>query len=483
MVMAHRRSFLKSLVRLSELGGLASIGAGVGLASLPAAQAQSNDYRALVCLFLFGGNDGLNTVVPMDDSVADAGYSRYASVRAALALPRGAGAGNLVPLPNSRFGLHPSLAPLLGVWNDGAMAIVHNVGPLAQPMTQAQYVLWRDQNNSSLVPESLFSHSDQQRQWENAATTTISQSGWGGMAAEQLDFRQVVSFAGNTRFGGGTRNNELVLPEPGGTFGLNGYWSGSQPNARRAALNALIGESSGNLLHTALAAQQRDAMATSGRLEAVVRLRPSDQGSNGTINSAFNSLAAPNNSRLSRQLYQVAKMVSTTGRVALGGTRHLFFVSLGGFDTHGNQAGTHANLLTDVGRSVASFYSAMQGLGLADKVTLFTASDFGRTFKPNTSGGTDHAWGNEQLVIGAGVNPQALVGSYPTLTLGGPNDAADPAKSWEAQGRWIPSIAVSQYGGALLRWLSPSLDLNAALPSLAGFGGASGANIGLMRTT
>ena len=476
---SQRRAILRSF---GAGAASLSIGAGASLFAVPDVQAQAQpqgaDYRALVCLFMFGGNDGLNTVIPMDDSVPGSGYADYAAGRKSLAIAK----SSLVALSGSRFGLHPSLSPLASIWNDQAMAVVHNVGPLSKPMTQSQYVQWRGQNDANLVPESLFSHSDQQRQWENGASTTIAQTGWGGAAAEQNDFNQVISFGNNTRFGTGLRNNELVLPEPGGTFGLNGYWTGSQPDARRVALNALMAEASGNQMHSTYAAGQRSAMDLSRRLEAIIKSKPGDTGSNAAINSAFGNLAAPNNTRLAKQLYQVAKMVES-GRTALGGTRHIYFVSLGGFDTHGDQLGAHAGLLADVGRSVAAFYAALKALGLSDKVTLFTASDFGRTFKPNSSGGTDHAWGNEHLVIGSGVNPQAMVGQYPVLRLGGINDAADPAKSWEFQGRWIPSLGVSQYAGSLLRWLNPSMNLNNVLPGLSGFGGAAGANIGLMKTS
>ena len=470
----HRRSFMRSLA------GAATpllIGSGASMVAHNHANAQATDYKALVCLFLFGGNDGLNTVIPIDDSIAGSGYTQYAAIRKSLAIPK----PNLVTLTGSAFGLHPALAPLANMWNEQAMGIVHNVGPLSKPMTQAQYVQWRSQNDASLVPESLFSHSDQQRQWENGTSTTLSNTGWGGIAAEQLDFNQVVSFAGNTRFGGGTRNNELVLPEPGGTFGLNGYWNGSQPDARKAALNAVINDSTSNIIHTAYTGQQRKALDLSSRLESIIKLKPGDSGSSANLNTAFSNLSSPNNTRLAKQLYQVAKMVET-GRTSLGGTRHIYFVSLGGFDTHSGQLATHNNLLTDLGRSVAAFYNALKAMGMSDKVTLFTASDFGRTFKPNSSGGTDHAWGNEQLVIGAGVTPNALVGQYPKLALGGPNDAADPTKSWEFQGRWIPTTSVSQYAGSLLKWLNPQFNLAAGLPGLAGFGGAAGANIGLMKS-
>ena len=478
----HRRAFLRGL---GVGAGTLAVGQGVSLLAPAVTHAQSADYRALVCLFLFGGNDGLNTVVPIDDAITGSGYTQYSSIRKSLALTRGStgtppNGTNLVELSGSPFALHPGLAPLAGVWNDGALGLVHNVGPLSKPMTQSQYVAWRALNDASQVPESLFSHSDQQRQWESAKTSGLAQTGWGGLAAEQNDFNQVISFAGNTRFGGGTRNNELALPEPGAVFGLNGYWTGAQTSARRAALEALLGETTGNLMHTAYSAQQRAALDLSRKLESIIKVKPGDTSSNPTINSAFSNLAAPVNSRLAKQLYQVAKMVES-GRTALGGTQHIYFVSLGGFDTHSGQLNTHGSLMSDLGRSVAAFYTAMKNLGLSDKVTLFTASDFGRTFKPNSSGGTDHAWGNEHLVVGGGVNAKAMIGQYPNLSLGGPNDAADPSKAWEFQGRWIPSISVTQYAGALLRWLNPQANLLDSLPGLASFNGAAGANIGLMK--
>ncbi len=473
-VVATRRQMLRTLA-----GGFGSIalggGASLALPGMSHAQA-AGDYKALVCLFLFGGNDGMNSIIPLDDSVTGAGYSAYAAERKSLAIEK----SSLVALDGSRFGLHPSLGPLKKVWDDGAMALVHNVGPLSKPMTRAQYVAWRDQNNNTLVPESLFSHSDQQHQWQNARTTGLELLGWGGLLAEQDAGRPVISFAGNSRFGAGAIGGELALPEPGGTFGLNGYWAGRQPDARRAALDALIADASSNQLHSSYAKQQKAALELSTQLSSTIQIQPGSAGSIAGINSAFNNLAGANSSRLSRQLYQVAKMVEASGRAKLGGNQHVFFVSLGGLDTHGAQLYSHASLLADVGTSVASFYAALKNLGLADKVTLFTASDFGRTLKINNSGGTDHAWGNEHFVIGSSVQPKANVGQYPTLALGGPDDASDPAKSWEFQGRWIPTTSVSQYSGALVKWLNPQANLSSVLPGLSAFGSTP---IPLMKTT
>jgi uncharacterized protein (DUF1501 family) len=470
----QRRSVLRSLA--GGFGSLA-LGGGASLALPGISQAQTTEYKALVCLYLYGGNDGMNTIVPMDDSVAGAGYTAYANERKSLALAK----SSLVSLDGSRFGLHPSLAPLAKIWNDGAMALVHNVGPLSKPMTQAEYVAWRGQNNNALVPDSLFSHSDQQHLWQSGSTNGLVTTGWGALLAEQDAGRPVISLAGNSRFGSGELAGELSLPEPGNEFGLQGYWTGSQPAARRAALEALINDGSLNLLQTTLSGQVKSALQLSTALSSLIQIKPGTAGSNPLIDSAFNNLAGPNGSRLSKQLYQVSKFVEASGRARLGGNQHVFFVSLGGFDTHASQLNAHSGLLADVGVSVASFYAALKNMGLADKVTLFTTSDFGRTLKPNTSGGTDHAWGNEHFVVGAGVRPKAIIGQYPTLALGGPSDASDPRNSWEFQGRWIPTTSVTQYGGALSKWLNPNANLNRVFPGLNAFGANPLANIGLMR--
>jgi uncharacterized protein (DUF1501 family) len=472
----QRRAVLRSLA--GGIGSL-SIGGGASMALTGLSHAQTTGYKAIVCLYLYGGNDGLNTIVPIDDSVAGAGYTAYAAERKGLAIAK----GSLIPLEGSRFGLHPALSPLAKIWNEGAMAVVHNVGPLSRPMTQDQYVSWREQSNNTLVPDSLFSHSDQQHEWQNANTTGFVTTGWGGVLAEQslTGRRQVISFGGNSRFGAGNFGGELALPEPGNEFGLLGYWNGRQPDARRAALNALIADASSNQLHSSFAQQQKTALDLSANLASTIQLKPGSIGSNAQIDSAFNNLTGANASRLSKQLYQVAKMVDSGGRAKLGGDQHVFFVSLGGFDTHGGQLTAHNGLLADVGNSVSAFYTALKNLGLADKVTLFTASDFGRTLKINASGGTDHAWGNEHFVIGSSVQPKAMIGQYPILQPGGPNDASDPKKSWEFQGRWIPTTAVSQYSGALAKWLNPAVDLTKVLPSLSGFGATPLANIALMK--
>jgi uncharacterized protein (DUF1501 family) len=471
----QRRDFLRNLA-----AGSLAIGHGATWLSNSAQAQTSSGYRALIGIFLYGGNDGLNMVTPIDDSVARHSYTRYKTVRGDLALPN-TGAGALVPLTGSPFSLHPSLSPLASIWNERALALVHNVGPLAQPMTQAQFVAWRNQNDPTQVPDNLYSHSDQQMLWENGSTEQLRRTGWGGLLAEQLGFKQVVSVSGNTRFGGGNSGSELVLPgNAGGSFGLDGFNNDPRSTARRAALDVLLNASSSNAFHATMAQQQRTALDMSARLGSILKQQPGDAGANAALSTAFNNLAPPYDGQLPQQLYQIAKLLDA--RSSLGGDSNLFFASMDGFDTHSGQLGGHAALMIQMGNGIAALWNAIKALGLANQVTIFTMSDFGRTFKPNSSAGTDHAWGNEHLVIGGSVNGQASYGTYPSLELGGPDDAADPKNPWEFQGRWIPTTAVSQYGGELARWLRPSIDtasLSALFPRNAAFNAV--APLGLMK--
>lgn len=449
----NRRNFI------GRAGALVSLGAGAWMAPAGPAQAQDSGYRALVCVFLYGGNDGINMVPPADD----AGWQRYASVRGNVALSR----SSIVQL-NATHALHPGLAPLKAVWDAGRLGLMFNVGPLARPLTQADYLAWRSRNDASLVPESLFSHSDQQILWQNGASVTSLVTGWGGRLSDAGGAGSVLSFAGNSRFGAGLANQELVLPGPGGALGLNGYWNGRQPNARKVALEALVNAPADNRLQARLASLQRSAFDTSARLGPILLQAPTPIGpdpANPEISAAFNHLQGDSGSSLARQLYQVAKMIKNRG--AVGGARHVFFVSAGGYDTHAGQLGAHASLMAQLGTAVAAFYAATQQLGVANEVTLFTESDFGRTFKPNDSGGTDHAWGNQQLVVGGSVLGGKGYGVYPSLVLGGPDDAG--TATWERQGRWIPSVSVDQYAATLAGWFAPGVQTAALLPNLANF--------------
>lgn len=445
------------------LGGLAALA--------PLRTARAADFKALVCVFLYGGNDGMNSVVPMDATR----YADYAKVRAGLALPQ----ASLGRLGTSDYGLHPSLAALNPLFAAGRLAVQFNVGPLYAPLTKAQYRA--DAGKTVLTPPSLFSHSDQQVLWESASTDAQSRTGWGGRSAAALGLASpVISVGGNGRFGLSELAVPLVVPGPGDGFGAAGLSAADiawTPNALKLdAVKALAEQASDTDLAGAFQQQQRDAMALSEQLGPLIKRKPGEAGSNAAIDTAFAPLIANGNvtTGIGKQLYQAAKMLDV--RATLGGTRQIYFAQLGGFDTHGSQigadalTGTHAALLKQLGDALACFQAALTGLGLADSVTTFTQSDFGRTFKPNNSNGTDHAWGNHHLVLGGAVKG-GFYGSYPALALGGPDDVG--ADSWEQQGRWIPTSSVDQYAATLLAWMGASAgQLDAVLPNLANFGSA-----------
>jgi uncharacterized protein (DUF1501 family) len=467
-----RRQFLR---RASTLGAALGLG-GAGL--LPSlVSAQTGDYRALVCIFLYGGNDGCNTIVPIDASR----HAAYASVRGTLALPRSA----LLPLGNSDFGLHPALSALVPAWNEGRLAPVFNVGPLFAPLTKTQYRAAAASSN--LIPDNLFSHSDQQTLWETATTNAMERTGWGGRTAQALALpNPVISLGGNGRFGLSSTQPPLVLPEPGQTFGAHTLkptdtWTPYM--LRKRAIESLYAQSPELLLAGAYQAQQRDAFAVSQRLGTLVQRQPGEAGSNAALDAAFAPIRTGNriNTPLGRQLYQIAKLID--GRATLQGQRQIFFAQIGGFDTHGNQIaqtstdGEHARLLETLGDALACFHNAMKAIAMAESVTSFTQSDFGRTFKPNNSAGTDHAWGNHHLVLGGAVRGGRTYGTYPTLALGGPDDVG--VQNWELQGRWIPTTSVDQYAATLLNWFgTPSTTLANVLPNLRNFG--SSVNLGFV---
>lgn len=455
--------------------------ASLGAASMPAlltsvAHAQSSDYRALVCIFLYGGNDGTNTIVPRDATR----YQQYAQVRRHLALPE----SSLVPL-GTDWGLHPALSGLSTAWAEQALAPVFNVGPLFQPLTRAEYL-----NAVALgktVPQSLFSHHHQQLLWETAHHDASRASGWGGRAAATRG-GLVMSGANPSRYGLTEQATPVVFPAPGAVFGLQGYWGG--PNsARYSALQSLHAEASAQTLHQAYASRQRESIQLADQLGGILRINPKDNPGE-SINPAFAPVtdgAGRLTTDLAKQLYQIAKLIEyrSTLPANLGsGGGHVYFAAINAFDTHGSQIGTdvlsgdHARLLRTLGDAMGAFYQATKTLGLAANVTTFTQSDFGRTFTPNGSRGTDHGWGNHHLVMGGSVAGQATYGTYPTLELGGPDDAGGPA--WAHQGRWIPTTSVDQYAATLLRWWGlGDAQLDALLPNLVNFGSAR--DVGFLR--
>lgn len=466
-----RRHWLrKAGVVGSALGTLAA-GTFGNLLS-PARAAWAGDYKALVCVFLYGGNDGLNMVVPLDASR----YAQYGQVRGALALPL----SGLLPMDGSGYGLHPAMSALLPVWAEGRLAPVFNVGPLHEPLSKAAY---RSAAVGDIrVPDSLFSHPHQQSLWESGTSNVQTRTGWGGRAAQTMaTINPVIATGGSGRFGMSSTAMPLVVPGPGAVFGAfelgTEAWrlQNNAAMARASALRSLYGQSQDNDLGEVQARLQRDAFLVSSRLGALVAEKPGDSASTAVIDGAFAKVMDGSSFRspLGAQLYQIAKLIANAGTVQ--GNRQIFFAELGGFDTHANQVagnstgGTHANLLKTLSDSLGSFQAALQALGLSDAVTTFTQSDFGRTFAPNNNAGTDHAWGNIHLVMGGAVHGGQTYGRYPQLVLGGDDDVG--TNSWELQGRWLPSTSVDQYAATLLSWFgADDGQLDDVLPNLRNFG-------------
>jgi uncharacterized protein (DUF1501 family) len=448
---------MKRRTFLAHAGALAGSAALGQLGLLAANAASASDYKALVCVFLYGGNDANNMIVPLDT----AGYANYATTRSYLALPQAqllpleAGAG--APL----YGLHPALPGLQALWAAGNMAIVANVGTLVQPLTKAQYL-----STSTIKPESLFSHIDQQHQWQaSISSTSSSNSGWGGRLTDQLaslnagsSVPPMISTGGNNLFVTGAASQALVIPTSG-SFGLNSYSSSATDTARLAALQQLLNVDQSDNLVQAAQAVMTSALASSAVLNPILT------SSNATLTARFGSLTG----NFAAQLLAIAKVIQASG--TLGAGRQVFLVTLGSFDTHTDQLNTQQTLLTELDAGLTAFHGAMSDIGSASSVTSFTLSDFSRNFLPNTGGGTDHAWGSHPLVIGGAVKGGQLYGTMPTLELSGPDDASD-------LGRWIPTIAVDQFAATLASWFGAgSTALTTILPNLSAF---TPANLGFI---
>ena len=442
-----RRSFLQ------HAGALAGSAAFGQLGVFAAQAAGASDYKALVCIFLYGGNDSNNTIVPLDT----AGYANYAQTRSYLALPQ----AQLLPLAIAgaapQYGLHPALPGLQSLWAAGNLAVVANVGTLVQPLTKAQYL-----STATAKPQSLFSHIDQQHQWQaSISSTSSSNSGWGGRLADQLATLNVnssvppmISTGGNNLFVTGAASQPLVIPISG-SFGLKGFSSGSADAARRSALEALLSVDQSTDLTQAAQAVMSGALTSSAILNPILAT------TDATLSARFAGLT----DNFAQQLLAIAKVIEARG--ALGASRQVFLATLGSFDTHTDQLNRQQALLSQLDAGLTAFHGAMADIGAGNSVTSFTLSDFSRNFLPNTGGGTDHAWGSNPLVIGDAVKGGVIYGTMPTLQLSGPDDASN-------LGRWIPTLAVDQFAATLATWFgADATALASVLPNLAAFSPAT----------
>lgn len=435
-----------------------------------AAVAQSNisDYKALVCVFMQGGNDSNNLIVPTITSE----YNNYAAIRTpVLAIPQTSLLGIAAQVGDGHeYGLHPSCVELHTLFGEGKLAILFNTGTLVYPLTRAEY-----ESGSPAAPPQLFSHADQQTQWQTSIPDQPPTTGWGGRCADLLASVQpgapislVVTLAGANTFEIGNTLTQYSV-STSGAISLS-----SVSGARLQALTNILGLPYPNMQSKAYAQVAEHSINTGALLNTAVA--PTSLASFWTV--PFPTKITPPggtafSSTLSPQLQMVARLIQAGSRsVASGGfgmKRQIFFCQVGGYDLHTNQTpgpgnttlGAHANLLAELSQSMFAFERAMEQLSLSDNVTSFTASDFGRTF-PSNGEGSDHGWGSHHLILGAAVKGRQTYGAFPAQTINGPNDTST--------GRWIPTTAIDQYFATLATWFGvDSGNLATVFPNIGRF--------------
>lgn len=441
--------------------GLAGAGAAtVTLTSLPVSfmpnAAAQGGSRSLVCIFLQGGADSFNMYIPLDNAGVGSDYDTYQGTRGIFAVP----ANEVLPIGDGSFGLHPAMTDFAGLAASGRLAVVTNVGPLARPTSREDYLARRS------IPQSLFAHDAQQKLWQTGQVTTTSDQGWGGSIASAIATDASVppsfSLSGSNSWQASVDTRYNRLSPTVAIQRLAGYdpslWNfydsldGVAPVLQVAIADAAR---SGNQLDRAVSRTIEQSIATTDALrEATADSEANDVGMGDVAGNT-----------LGEQLEQVARLIRN--RDELGMPRQVFFVRLGGWDTHNNQAERLPVLLTALNQAVGSFQRAMDNLGVAESVTTFTASDFGRTLTINGDG-TDHGWGGHAFVMGGAVNAGAY-GTFPSYALeNNPDDVGENSRDFA--GRLIPSTSVAQYSATLARWMGLSeQQLDVALPPLVNF--------------
>lgn len=420
------------------------------------------DYKALVCLFLFGGNDSWNMVVPTSTAEYNAySRSRGGGTTSSLAVDR----ASLLPISlpgqvagDPAYGFHPSMTGARDLFNEGKLAVMANIGPLIRPTTKTQYQTAGTTGHA--LPPQLFSHNDQQDQWHSLRGRTVMRSGWAGRVADVLASRTAdqqlalnVSLAGQTFFQAG----EVARPYVSGATGaanFTGFGTTGVSGGRRTSFEALLAASAASTTNTmyerGFASVQQRAIRYAERVNAAIAAGP-------------DFAALPNSgvtlTALQTQLRTVAKMIASRAQLSM--SRQIFFVSLGGFDQHDTLLADQPGLLANVSSSIKMFHDAMVQIGMQDSVTLFTHSDFGRTLTSNGDG-SDHAWGGIQLVAGGAVRGGRFYGQYPLLEIGSAQDVG--------AGRFIPTTSADQYAATLARWFGVAdADLSKVAPSVNNF--------------
>jgi uncharacterized protein (DUF1501 family) len=447
----NRRKFLTSTGALTATAMAGSLGKW----GVESAEAQTiTDYKAIICVFLFGGNDANNMVVPFTD------YAQYAAVRTAasnVALTQAQLLQFTVPSTGKVYGFHPNAAPISPLYATGKLAVIANAGTLIKPLTKAEYAVAANR------PANLFSHSDQQLMWQGLIAGQPVRTGWGGRMSDTLLavnagalIPTAVSVSGSQVFTVGSNTAPLVLPQNGGVS-VSGQGTDAVATARYNALVSLLKAADPTSVVVSGAANVMDkALTANATVNPVLTatLPP-------VIANAFTVGGALLNTGIAQQLRQVARLIEA--RAAIGAKRQFFFVSMGGYDTHSNTINNQNNLFNQLFPAMKSFYDYTVAAGISNSVTQFTMSDFNRTFNGNANAGVDHAWGSHHLVLGGSVRGGNMYGTFPQLVLRGPDDSG-------SRGSWIPTTSVDQIGSTLGRWFGmPGTDIAQVFPNLSQF--------------
>lgn len=435
--MITRRNFLRS----SASAGIATVTTPLWmhLTATRAFAQLSDGYKAIVVITLPGGNDGNNTVIPLDNGL----YSQYASLRPSLAMQQGACHQLTATTGAPTYGLHPALSNVAALYNQGQAAIVANVGPLKQPATKAQLLA-----NADLIPPSLLSHPVGVAQWESASTSAAPETGWGGRMADLLK-----SYSGSLP--------PVLDAGPASIFTVGQTVQAVAVQASTGALAAIPGE----LESVILAIANADATSKNQITSAAAKIRIAAAQQGVILNQAQNAGGAITtgfpNSGFGNALKAIAQVIH--GRSVIGASRQIFYCMQGSYDSHVNQLVLQQNNLADLDAGLGAFMQAMVEIGVQNQVLVCTHSDFSRSMQANSTGGTDHAWGNHQLVLGGGIQGGKVYGSMPDFNLGGSSDLSN-------QGIWIPTTSVTQMTAGVGSWMGlNSSQLATVFPDLANF--------------
>jgi uncharacterized protein (DUF1501 family) len=480
-----RRDFIRRAA-CAAVGTAAMTSAIRDLRFMNAAVAQSNitDYKALVCIFLQGGNDSNNLIIPTLTSE----YANYSAIRTpVLAIPQSAllglmsGSNPYVDPAGHTFGLHPSCPEMQTLFGEGKLAMLFNTGTLVGPLSRSQYL------TGGARPPQLFSHADQQTQWQTSVPDQPPTTGWGGRCADLLNSVQpnapvslMVTLAGANTFEVGNIVSQYSVSTGGAiSLSLPGTPNGGASTNRLPTLLNILGLPYTNLQSQAYAGVAEQAINTSTLLNNAI----SSTASASYWTTPFPTKITPPEggpsfgSSLSPQLQMIARLIAAGSTAASAGgfgmKRQIFFCQVGGYDLHTGQTeysastpnnvmlGAHTNLLAELSQNLYAFQRAMEQLGLSKNVTSFTASDFGRTF-PSNGQGSDHGWGSHHMILGGAVKGGATYGQFPALTINGPNDTST--------GRWIPTTAIDQYFATIATWfgVDPS-NLSTVFPNIGRF--------------